>query len=94
MSCSGLLKKLYLSGMDTKKKVESAQGSKPQVTVEMVKEWVRRDIASGSYFLSMLMKHPDVVDKIAEELFNRVEEESTGSAIDHIEKRKEAANAD
>lgn len=75
--CFVFLNFVYIWCMTTTKTGEAAKGARPQVTVEMVQEWVKRDVASGAYFLSMLMRHPDVVQKIADELFAEVQRESS-----------------
>lgn len=53
-------------------------------TQEQVKEWVRRDITASSYFLSLLLRYPDIIENIAEQLYERVMAEESGAVIDHI----------
>lgn len=53
-------------------------------TQDQVKEWVRRDITASSYFLSLLLRYPDIVENIAEQLYERIMSEEHGAAIDHI----------
>lgn len=53
-------------------------------TQDQVKEWVRRDIMASSYFLSLLLKYPDIVENIATQVYERVMSEEHGAAIDHI----------
>lgn len=51
---------------------------------ETVKEWVRRDVSASSYFLSMLLRYPDIIENVAEQLYDRIMSEEHGAAIDHI----------
>lgn len=57
---------------------------------EKVKEWVRRDITASSYFLSLLLQYPDIVENIAQQLYDRVMAEANGSVIDHIKSENHA----
>lgn len=62
-------------------------------TKEEVHGWIKRDISASSYFLSMLLRHPDVIEKIADELFDKIMSEEQGALIDQIVKGKEDKNA-
>lgn len=57
---------------------------------EQVKEWVRRDITASSYFLSLLLRYPDIVENIAEQLYDRIQSEANGAVVDHIKSEKHA----
>lgn len=59
------------------KTTEQGKESKalPTPTIEMVRTWVKRDTQAASYFLTMLLKYPDVLDRIADELFARTLQE-------------------
>lgn len=59
-------------------------------TQEQVKEWVRRDITASSYFLSLLLRYPDIVENIADQLYERIQSEANGSVIDHIKSENHA----
>lgn len=56
---------------------------KSPVTKEQVTEWVRRDITAASYFLSLLIRYPDIISSVADQLYDRVMKEENGSLIDH-----------
>lgn len=58
---------------------------------EQVKEWVRRDITASSYFLSLLLRYPDIVENIATQLYERIMSEEQGSVIDHIKNNRDAS---
>lgn len=55
-------------------------------TKDQVRLWVKQDINASSYFLSMLLRYPDLVDKIADEFYERIVSEEQGALIDHINK--------
>lgn len=57
---------------------------------DQVKEWVRRDITASSYFLSLLLRYPDIIENIAEQLYERVMAEESGAVIDHIKSHPHA----
>lgn len=58
------------------------------VTREQVYEWTKRDISAASYFLSMLLRYPDIIQGVADQLFDRVMDEEQGAFIDKISKEK------
>lgn len=69
-------------------KPEVVPGTKPEVpSKETVKEWVRRDITASSYFLSLLLRYPDIIENIAEQLYERIMSEEQGAVIDHIKEK-------
>lgn len=53
---------------------------------EDVHKWIKRDISAASYFLSMLLRYPDIMETMAGELYAKVLEKEKGAAIDHVEK--------
>lgn len=58
------------------------------VTREQVYEWTKRDISAASYFLSMLLRYPDIIQGVADELYDRVMDEEQGALIDKMLKDK------
>lgn len=61
--------KLQYWSMDKTKKSEEPGKAVETPTREMVREWCKRDAAAAAYFLNMLMKHPDIVERLADDLF-------------------------
>lgn len=57
-------------------------------TQEQVRLWVKQDLAASSYFLGMLLRYPDLVDRIADELFKRVQSDEHGALIDRIKEKE------
>lgn len=51
---------------------------------EDVHSWIKRDITAASYFLSMLLRYPDIMESMAGELYAKVLEKEQGAAIDHV----------
>lgn len=56
---------------------------------ENVRLWVRRDISASSYFLGMLLRYPDLVDQLADELYKRILADEKGAVIDRIHAKAE-----
>lgn len=77
-------------------KVESKKDERTKVvpSKEQVKEWIRRDMAAASYFLSMMLRYPDVIENLADQLYEKVMSEEHGAAIDHINKKAADPEAD
>lgn len=65
-----------------------AKNAKKEVTREQVYEWTKRDISAASYFLSMLLRYPDIIQGVADELYDRVMDEEQGALIEKITKEK------
>lgn len=57
-------------------------------TKDQVREWIKRDISASSYFLGMLLRYPDICEKLADELYTRIVSEEQGALIDHVTKPK------
>lgn len=51
-------------------------------TLDQVKDWTKKDLAAAGYFLSMLQRYPEIVDKCAEMIYEHVRMTENGSAID------------
>jgi len=59
-------------------------------TLENVKEWVRKDLQSAHYLLGVvLMRHPELVAEIGEQVYKTVMRKEAGPAIDHVDKDRE-----
>lgn len=73
-------------------KPETVPGTKSRElpSQEQVTEWIKRDINAASYFLSMMVRYPDIVDSLAREIYERILTEEQGALIDKV--RKEAKN--
>lgn len=73
--------------MENESKKASNGQSVPKVpSREDVHQWIKRDISAASYFLSMLLRYPDIMETMAGELYAKVLEKEQGSGIDHVEK--------
>lgn len=66
---------------------QAGKSSKP-VTREQVYEWTKRDISAASYFLSMLLRYPDIIQGVADQLYDRVMDEEQGALIEKVSKEK------
>lgn len=67
------------------KKYPEADRKPPEVpTREAVHGWIKRDISAASYFLSMLLRYPDIIEGMAGEVYARILKDEQGAAIDHI----------
>lgn len=54
-------------------------------TIDQVKEWTKRDLQTARYFLSVIIdRYPEVIDKIAEDLYHTAMRKENGAAIDHV----------
>lgn len=63
--------------------MENSNGQKSLFppTREQVQAWVKRDVHAMAYFVSMLIKHPEIVEKLGNELYDKSQE--TGALIDN-----------
>lgn len=55
-----------------------------------VNAWIARDVSAASYFLSMLLRYPDIIESIAGELYARILKEEQGALIDHVKTKENA----
>lgn len=55
---------------------------------EDVHQWIKRDISASSYFLSMLLRYPDIIESMAGELYAKVLERENGAAVDHVDEKQ------
>lgn len=59
---------------------------KNEPTIENVREWVKRDMSAAHYFLGILMRYPDILDSVAEQIIAHVKAKENGAAIDSVTK--------
>lgn len=57
---------------------------------EAVHEWIKRDISAASYFLSMLLRYPDIMESMSGELYAAILKKEQGPAIDHVKTEENA----
>lgn len=62
-------------------------------TVEMVTDWVQRDLKAAHYFLGLLLRYPDVVAQAAKSIHEHAMMLEGSAAIDHIQKKAEMVEA-
>lgn len=55
-----------------------------KATREMVRDWVKRDVSAAHYFMGVLMRYPEVIDRMADEIFEHANKKENGAAIDHL----------
>lgn len=70
--------------METNKK--EAKDVKDVPSKDVVREWMRKDIAAASYSLSLLMRYPDIIETMADQLYDRIVTESKSPLIDSVAK--------
>lgn len=64
---------------------ELTNGQKPSMPdVETIKKWTRNDLQSAIYFLSLINRYPELIDKIAEEIHKYALTKEQGQAIEHL----------
>lgn len=59
-------------------------------TREQVREWTRADLNAAHYFLGMLRRYPELVDELADSLYEKANSSEGGAAIDQVAKTAEA----
>lgn len=69
-------------------KHETRNGTRPEPdgtvsppSLQDVRKWIESDLVAAGYFLNMLRQYPEVLDKLAEELYKHSLEKEKGSAI-------------
>lgn len=55
-------------------------------TREQVREWAKRDCTAAHYFLGMLIRYPDIIEKMADEIYEKALTTEQGPAIDTVQK--------
>jgi len=72
------------------KENEKAQNSSsngnpvPAPTCKEIQEWTKKDLVAASYFLSMLLRYPEIVDDLGRQIFEHANKLEGGAAIDHL----------
>lgn len=55
---------------------------------DVVLEWVKKDLDSAIYLMSFVRhRHPEVLENMAEEIYQKAKREEQGQAIEHITKK-------
>lgn len=56
------------------KVAENANGSQGQETPsrEMVREWIRKDLFAANYAIRLMLRYPDILDKMSDEIYERL----------------------
>lgn len=55
--------------------------------IDIVKKWVRKDMESAQYLLAfILQRHPEIIDAVAEEIYNKSILQEQGPAVSHLNK--------
>lgn len=52
------------------KVVQDKNGEPP--SREVVREWVKRDLHAAHYALRLLLRYPDIVERMADEMYERL----------------------
>lgn len=55
-------------------------------TKEQVRDWVKRDVSASSYFLSMMLRYPELLEELSDKLYEKILSEEQGALIDHVKK--------
>lgn len=53
-------------------------------TREDVREWTKRDLLAASYFLNLLQRYPEIVEQMADMIYDHATMKENGAAIDHV----------
>lgn len=59
---------------------------------EAVHGWIKRDISAASYFLSMLLRYPDIMETMSGELYAAILKKEQGAAIDHVKDESDGSH--
>lgn len=66
--------------------MENGQKSLFPPTKEQVRDWVKRDVTASSYFLSMMLRYPELLEELSDKLYEKILSEEQGALIDHMKK--------
>lgn len=68
---------------------------KPKVTPELVREWIKKDVTAAHYFLGVLLRYPEALKILSDDLYGEIMRKEQGAAIDTDRgaEFKEKANA-
>ncbi|QCQ85056.1 hypothetical protein [Blackfly microvirus SF02] len=56
-------------------------------TQEVVVGWIKRDLEAAHYFLGILRKYPEIIEKLGVEMFEYIKKTEMGAGIDHEENK-------
>lgn len=56
---------------------------KSALTKDIVKEWVKRDIGAAAYALRVFLRYPDLLDKFASEMYDRIMAEEVDKKLEN-----------
>lgn len=51
---------------------------------DTIRKWTENDLNSAIYFLSMVKRYPEILDKVADEIYQKAIKDEQGSAVDHV----------
>lgn len=54
---------------------------------EQVREWTKRDLLAASYFLNLLQRYPEIIDEMADLIYDHATIKENGAAIDHVNQK-------
>lgn len=57
-------------------------------TVEQVREFIKKDLEAAHYFLGLMLRYPDVLDRAAADIHGHAMSTEQGAAIDHVKDAK------
>lgn len=63
-------------------------------TKEQVRDWVKRDVSASSYFLSMMLRYPELLEELSDKLYEKILSEEQGALIDHVKVKKPLHNVE
>jgi len=78
-----------LSTGEISPKTGNPAGKSAVPSKEDVVGWVKRDLTASSYFLAMVLHYPDLIERLGEELYERILSDEQGALIDKITKAQE-----
>lgn len=64
-------------------------GAKDAPTPDRILEWVKKDIECANYCLSFVLRDPEILKRMAQEIFDAAMTKENGSLIDHVRQREE-----
>lgn len=53
---------------------------------DVVREWVKKDLHAANYALALLLRYPDIVEKMADEIYERLLIEESDKRMDELDK--------
>lgn len=55
-------------------------------TIDQVTEWVKKDLVAAHYFLGLLLRYPEIMERTAKDIMEHVKMKENGAAVDSIGK--------